>query len=288
MITTPSSTPWLSLLSSASMGAMQSLEIGHPREWASTSKAGRLPVASLWTSASVPALWRESCATTWWAMRLSASSTRSPRREAFLPWVGPARSTPSTGQRSRSLPSSRPTSWSGTCPRSCPRWTCPASPSRCGGRPTSSSRPRRARPLRRRGGSWASSTALAWASPSACRPTAPRTSRTPASSTSPCRTSWRPPTSATSWAPQPWPCSTRARPRSSRPRRPGSSTGSRPSRARSARGCWARRRRRASWTSCSAREPGAPARALSILRTCIVLPGAGARAGPGGAAGANA
>merc|ERR1712110_813567 len=57
--------------SGASTGGRRSPALGTPRERASTSRAGRLPADSLWTSDSARVSWRGSYGTTWSGRSLS-------------------------------------------------------------------------------------------------------------------------------------------------------------------------------------------------------------------------
>mmetsp|Transcript_23707 Transcript_23707/g.65582 ORF Transcript_23707/g.65582 Transcript_23707/m.65582 type:complete len:241 (+) Transcript_23707:1210-1932(+) len=104
--TTPRSTPSESSLSSVSTAALPSLASGLPRVLASTSRVARRQVGSSWTSVSAHASWRENSGTTWLATSSWVSSTRSRRRAASPPWAARAPSTPTTGRRSRSSPTS--------------------------------------------------------------------------------------------------------------------------------------------------------------------------------------
>mmetsp|Transcript_36372 Transcript_36372/g.117597 ORF Transcript_36372/g.117597 Transcript_36372/m.117597 type:complete len:234 (-) Transcript_36372:485-1186(-) len=191
MTITPKSTLLRSSSSSASMVALRSPALGPRRVLASTWRAARLRVASSSTSASAPASSRVSCATTWSATLLLASSTRSPRRVASPQLVALVRCTPTMAPTRRSSPASRIISRRSIFRRSCRRLVLAMSRFRCGGPRISSIPLRRAQPRRTKSGSLASSIARAWASRSACRHTARTTRQMHATTTSLRKTSRR-------------------------------------------------------------------------------------------------
>mmetsp|Transcript_109400 Transcript_109400/g.153066 ORF Transcript_109400/g.153066 Transcript_109400/m.153066 type:complete len:237 (+) Transcript_109400:683-1393(+) len=182
------------------MAAIPSLVNGHLRVLASIWRVAKRPVASLWISASAPALWKVSSGTTWWEMLWLASFTRSQRRVESPQLAELVPFTPTMVQMSHSLHPSPRTFWRRTCPMSCLPWTWQQSQFHFGGPLTSSTLPHLEPSRKMRNGSWASSTAPAWASRGAWPPTARRTPPTPPSTTSRRRTRRRPRSTATSWA----------------------------------------------------------------------------------------